>query len=145
RKGAYSSLLSLRTANTQRVVIGDIVVPASKLPEALKQSEQKLRDHRITAALFGHIADGNIHANIYANLADRDEMERVDRFQEDFAAIALSLGGSVSAEHGIGIEKKNLLEMEFSHSSSEYNLDLMKMVKKVFDPNNIMNRGKIFD
>ncbi|HLH86511.1 MAG TPA: FAD-binding oxidoreductase [Thermoplasmataceae archaeon] len=145
RKGAYSSLLSLRSTNTQRVVIGDIVVPASRLPEALEQSEAKLKEHGIKAALFGHIADGNIHANIYADLADQDEMQRVDRFQEDFANIALRLEGSVSAEHGIGLEKKNLLAMEFSSLGSEYNLDLMKMIKKVFDPNNIMNRGKMFD
>lgn len=145
RKGAYSSLLNERVSSTERVVIGDIVVPASHLPQALKESVEKVNANRIKVALFGHISDGNIHANIYADIADQDHMARIDQFQKDFAMIAINHGGSVSAEHGIGIEKKELLEMELEETGSKYTMEFMKAIRKTFDPNGIMNRGKLFD
>lgn len=145
RKGAYASLLSERDSPTERVVIGDIVVPASQLPAALKESEDKVKEHGLKVALFGHIADGNIHANIYADVASPDHMKRVDLFQLDFGRIALKYGGSVSAEHGIGIEKKELLRMELQETGSQFVMDMMRSIRKTFDPNNIMNRGKMFD
>lgn len=145
RKGAYASLLSERDSLSERVVIGDIVVPASKLPQALRESESKVRDHGLKVALFGHIADGNIHANIYADVSDKDSMKRVDEFQMDFGRIAIKYGGSVSAEHGIGIEKKDLLAMEIQETGSPYVMEVMRAIRKSFDPNGIMNRGKMFD
>jgi glycolate oxidase len=145
RKGAYSSLLSERSTMSERVVIGDIVVPASELPQALKESEEKVQKYNLTVALFGHISDGNIHANIYADIADQDHMKRVESFQHDFAMIAIMHGGSVSAEHGIGLEKKELLKMEMDETNNAYVMEIMKSIRKIFDPNGIMNRGKMFD
>ena len=145
RKGAYSSLLNQRTSMSERVVIGDIVVPASQLPEALKQASLKLKEHNVKAALFGHIADGNIHANIYADMDDPVNMENVEEFQKDLAMIAIRHQGSVSAEHGIGLEKKELLKMEHMETGNEEALALMKRIKGILDPNGIMNRGKMFD
>lgn len=145
RKGAYSSLLSERESNSERVVIGDIVVPASRLPEALRESEEKIRQYNLKVALFGHISDGNIHANIYADIDDPDHMERIEKFQHDFAMISIRHGGSVSAEHGIGIEKKDLLQLEIKETGSEYTMEFMRAIRKTFDPNGIMNRGKMFD
>lgn len=145
RKGAYSSLLSERGSMNERVVIGDIVVPASRLPEALRESEEKVKEYGIKVALFGHISDGNIHANIYADISSPEHMERIDNFQNDFAMIALKHGGCVSAEHGIGLEKKGLLNLEFRETGSEHTLDYMRTIRKIFDPNSIMNRGKLFD
>ena len=145
RKGAYSSLLNQRTSTSERVVIGDIVVPASHLPEALKEAMVKLQDHHVKAALFGHIADGNIHANIYADMENRENMTNVEEFQRDLAMIAIRHDGSVSAEHGIGLEKMELLKMEHRETGNEDALILMKSIKAVLDPNGIMNRGKMFD
>ncbi len=96
RKGAYSSLLNQRKTMSEKVVIGDIVVPASHLPEALREASAKLKEHNVKAALFGHIADGNIHANIYADLADEKNMSDVEAFQKDLAMISIKHGGSVS-------------------------------------------------
>ncbi len=141
RKGAYASLLGGRGSSSERVVIGDIVVPASKLPEALREIEAKIGEYGLKVALFGHIADGNIHANIYADVDDEDFMIKVERFQIDLGKIAIKHEGSVSAEHGIGIEKKELLKLEISSQA----LEIMKGIKKAFDPKNIMNRGKVFD
>jgi glycolate oxidase len=145
RKGAYSSLLSERKSNSERVVIGDIVVPASELPSALKESAERINHYGITVALFGHISDGNIHANIYADISDPAHMEKIENFQHDFAMIAINHGGSVSAEHGIGLEKKDLLLLEMKETGSEEALKLMKTIRQTFDPNGIMNRGKMFD
>ena len=145
RKGAYSSLLNQRKTMSEKVVIGDIVVPASHLPEALREASAKLKEHNVKAALFGHIADGNIHANIYADLADEKNMSDVEAFQKDLAMISIKHGGSVSAEHGIGLEKKELLEMEHQMNDNKTVLDLMKSVRGIFDPNGILNRGKMFD
>lgn len=145
RKGAYSSLLKERKTATELLVIGDVVVPTSKLPTALKEAEQTASDLGIRCALFGHISDGNIHANIFADLGNKELMERVDRYQMMLAEIAVRNGGMVSAEHGIGLEKKDLLLFQFKQLRTAENLRLMKEIKKVFDPNGIMNRGKIFD
>ncbi|WP_393971271.1 FAD-binding protein [Oxyplasma meridianum] len=145
RKGAYSSLLKQRETSTQKVVIGDVVVPASKLPEALKSIEKKGYDHGLKVALFGHIGDGNIHCNIYADVAKQEIMKEVDAFQMEIGEIAVNLGGSVSAEHGIGIEKKELLSREFRMRNSEYTIEMMKQIKKIIDPKGILNRGKILE
>ncbi len=145
RKGAYSSLLSERNSDSERVIIGDIVVPASELPSTLVEAERQIEAHGLKVALFGHIADGNIHLNIYADLDNKEQMESVDSFQEVMGMVAVNHGGSVSAEHGIGLEKKGLLKMEMKAEHNEVELDLMKKLKKLIDPKNIMNGGKIFD
>jgi glycolate oxidase len=83
--------------------------------------------------------------NIYADLSDKKQMDAVDSFQSTMGMIAVKHGGSVSAEHGIGIEKKGLLEMQSREENNEDELLLMKNIKKLIDPKNIMNGGKIFD
>jgi glycolate oxidase len=145
RKGLYSSALGLRDKRGEFIIIGDVVVPPSRLPESLKETEAALTKYKLKALLFGHIGDGNIHANIFAELTSKDHMERVDKFQMELAKIALKHGGSVSAEHGIGLEKKDLLLEELKERDSMYLIPLMKDIKKVFDPEDILNRGKIFD
>lgn len=145
RKGAYSSLLRMRKSEKDLVVIGDIVVPPSSLPEVLREIEDLVRQWNIRVALFGHIGDGNIHANIMVDMEDNDESKRVDRFQSLLAQTALSHGGSVSAEHGIGIEKRELLRMEYESRHSGRALDLMKSMKSIFDPKGLLNPGKVFD
>lgn len=145
RKGAYSALLSERESNSYRVVIGDIVVPASQLPAAFGKIQEKIKQYGLTVALFGHISDGNIHANIYADTADHEFMSRVEAFQADFARVALDHDGSVSAEHGIGLEKKDLFLTEMKANDTGEALELMRIIRRTFDPNGIMNRGKMFD
>ncbi len=144
RKGAFASLLTERQKSTQRVVIGDIVVPASHLAEALSKSKKRMEELGIHAGMVGHVGDGNIHANIYADLEDEEEMARVEKFHLDFGAIAVNLQGSVSAEHGIGMEKIDLLVDEFARRSSPGTLEIMKKIKEALDPKDLLNRGKLF-
>ena len=145
RKGLYSSSLSLRTDKHQYVVIADLVVPASELPAAFTEIQEMIDKSRLKVMLFGHIGDGNIHGNIFADTRSTEEMEKVDSLQMNLAKIVLSHGGSVSAEHGIGIEKKTLLIEELRERNSEFNLKLMRSIKDNFDPQGLLNRGKIFD
>ncbi len=145
RKGLYSSSLGLRDTKDEYIVIGDVVVPPSELPTALTKTEEALRELNLKCLLFGHIGDGNIHANIFADLKSKDHMNRVDQFQMRLAHIALDCNGSVSAEHGIGLEKKALLLEELKARDSMELIELMKGIKGAFDPNLILNRGKIFD
>ena len=144
RKGAYSSLLKLRRSPGDSVLIGDIVVPPSTLSEVLEDISETARKMNIYVALFGHIGDGNIHANIFVDLNNREEADRVNSFHRQLAEIALAHGGSVSAEHGIGIEKRELLQLEYSRRHSEMTIEVMKRIKTVIDPKGIMNPGKVF-
>ncbi|BAB59738.1 glycolate oxidase subunit [Thermoplasma volcanium GSS1] len=145
RKGLYASILKLRKSEKEYIVIGDIVVPVSELPTSLKEIEKKRDEDGVRAAIFGHIGDGNIHANIFADLGDNSAMDKVNRFMMDLAMVAVKHGGSVSAEHGIGIEKKQLLIEEMKYNNNLRTLDIMKAIKQVFDPKNILNRGNIFE
>ncbi len=145
RKGLYASTLKIRSSENEYVVIGDIVVPVSDLPESLIQIEDASKKRNINAVFFGHIGDGNIHANIIADISKKEAMENVDGFMMDLGMIALKHGGSVSAEHGIGIEKKKLLVEEMKFNGNLETLELMKQIKHVFDPKNILNRGNIFE
>lgn len=144
RKGLYSSQLNERTSMNEYVVIGDIVVPASQLPDTLNKIKEKINEYGLKVALFGHIGDGNIHANIFADTSNDEMMKKVNGFMMDLGRIALEHEGSVSSEHGIGMEKIELLKEEFRYKKSEKNLELMIQIKKIFDPNNILNRGKLF-
>lgn len=143
RKGAYGALLTERKSPSQKVVIGDIVVPVSHLPQALRETRAKMDEIGIEGGLIGHIGDGNIHANIFADLESEKEMERVETFQREFGAIAIKHLGSVSAEHGIGLEKILLLEDEMAGNNTAGSLELMKSIKRLFDPGDILNRGKM--
>ncbi|MEM4141507.1 MAG: FAD-binding oxidoreductase [Thermoplasmata archaeon] len=144
RKGLYSSQLSEREKPGEYVIIGDIVVPASRLPYTLKEIRETIEDYGLKVALFGHIGDGNIHANIFADINNDEQMEKVNSFMMDLGRIALRNEGSVSSEHGIGIEKIELLREEYRYKNSIKNIELMRNIKNIFDPKNILNRGKMF-
>ncbi len=127
------------------IIIGDVIVPPSRLAPALLEIEHEIKLSGQRAALFGHIGDGNIHSNVYFTPIDKKGIREVMKLQERIGRIALKNGGSVSAEHGIGLEKKALLIEELKSKDSERILGIMKEIKKAFDPNGILNPGKIFD
>ena len=122
----------------------DISVRISKVPAFLEEMNAILKKNypHFEAVWFGHIGDGNLHINI---LKPKDmetnaflmECKKVDEIM--FAMIE-KFGGSVSAEHGVGLTKKPYL----THTRSAHEIELMKRIKKVFDPDNIINPGKIF-
>ena len=102
------------------------------------------RQHQgLEVYVFGHIGDGNLHVNtLKPESMDREDfLERCQQADEDLFTIVQKYHGSISAEHGIGLLKKKWLQ--FSRTPTE--IALLKSIKKVFDPNGLLNPGKIFD
>ena len=143
RKSTYAALLGQRENNNQLIVIGDVIVPSSHLAETLTEIDEFVKKNGLKTTLLGHIGDGNIHANIFMDNTEEGR-KKMAKLQMDIAGVAIRHNGSVSAEHGIGTEKNELLYEEYKQRNSLYTLEVMRMIKKAFDPNNILNRGKIF-
>ena len=145
RRELHEVMVEEARAEGLDIVIGDVIVPPSRLAETLSAMENEIKRSGERVALFGHIGDGNIHSNVYFVPGSTNSIGKVMELQERLGLIALKNGGSVSAEHGIGIEKKKLLIEELRSRKSIELLGIMKDIKNTFDPNGILNRGKIFD
>lgn len=118
----------------------DVVVPRSRVPELVAKIEQIGKKHDTFVANFGHAGDGNIHVNF---VVDRDDPEAIARARKCVAEtfqLSVDLGGTISGEHGIGYVKSQYLHYAVDRPT----LDVMKGIKKVFDPNGILNPGKMF-
>ncbi|AAB90434.1 MULTISPECIES: glycolate oxidase subunit GlcD [Archaeoglobus] len=125
------------------VLIEDISVPVSKLPEAIRGIKEIARKYDFTVFIAGHVGDGNLHPTIWTSPEDEELMSRSHKFYTEVMELALRLGGTISAEHGIGVVKKEGLEMEMKYKKSEKALEIMREIKKLFDPKNILNPGKV--
>jgi glycolate oxidase len=118
----------------------DVVVPRSKVPELISRIEDIGRAHSTFVANFGHAGDGNIHVNFLCNRDDAESIQRARECVRETFALSVELGGSISGEHGIGYVKAQYLDMAIDAPT----LEIMKNIKKVFDPNGILNPGKMF-
>ncbi len=125
------------------VYIEDIAVPPSRLPEAVERLRELEEKYRLVGLLGGHIGDGNLHPIVGFPADDEDMKARVSEWYEEVMKIALELGGTISSEHGIGTFKRKGLEMELSHLGSLKALELMRGIKRVFDPKGLLNPGKV--
>jgi glycolate oxidase len=118
----------------------DVVVPRSRVPELVARIEEIGRRHDTFVANFGHAGDGNIHVNFLCNRDDADSIARARKCVKETFALSVALGGSISGEHGIGYVKAAYLDMAIDAPT----LEIMKGIKRVFDPNGILNPGKMF-
>jgi len=120
----------------------DTVVPRAELPILLKGVKAIGKKYGFNSVCYGHAGDGNLHVNIIKG-ALSDDVWNIDlpKAISEIFELCKSLGGTISGEHGIGLVQKNYLPIVFS----PYHLQLMKDIKKVFDPNYILNPGKIFN
>lgn len=123
------------------VVTDDIIVPRQNLGEMVKRCNEIVDKYNLKMCLVGHVGDGNLHPQIALNLEDETEFRICIEAKSEIYNAAVELGGTISAEHGIGIEKIPHLRSVVDSNAIEY----MKMVKRVFDPKNILNPGKIFE
>lgn len=120
----------------------DVVVPRSRIPEFVQKAKEIALKHEMPILAFGHAGDGNVHLMLLGkDMAEDIWKRKLPQVFEDIYEVGASLGGVISGEHGIGFDKKGYLAMTMD---SEL-LELMKRIKKAFDPNNILNPGKIFD
>lgn len=118
----------------------DVVVPVSRLPELLRGLEALSGRYRLANVNFGHAGNGNIHVNWLVDPDDADQMRRAQACLDEMFDLVLGLNGTLSGEHGVGSEKRAYVPREIDAAT----LALMKDVKRVFDPNNILNPGKLF-
>jgi glycolate oxidase len=120
----------------------DTVVPRAELPLLLKGVKKIGKKYGFQSVCYGHAGDGNLHVNIIkGNLTDEQWNGSLRKGIVEIFELVKSLGGTISGEHGIGLVQKEYLSIVFD----ETQIRLMKQIKKVFDPNNILNAGKIFD
>jgi len=123
------------------VVAEDVTVPRDRLSEFIVKLDEISKKSGFQIVLIGHAGDGNIHPSVFTNSREKEDL---DRLQDTLTAIfeaALDLGGTLSGEHGIGLEKKRLL----SKALDPMAISFMKKIKSIFDPNNIMNPDKIWE
>ena len=119
----------------------DVVVPRSNLPKLITGIKQIGKEFGFNTVCFGHLGDGNLHVNILKeNISEEDWEHKIPKGIGEIFKLTVSLGGTLSGEHGIGIAKRPYMSI----AMSEVNLNLMRGIKKVFDPNGILNPGKIF-
>ena len=121
----------------------DIVVPVSNIPQLIPLLEKISERHNVIIPCYGHAGDGNMHATVVKK--PEESMESWEKtlplvLEELYIAVK-ELGGTISGEHGIGHKRKKYLHLVLSDAE----IEIMKKIKQVFDPNNILNPGKIFD
>lgn len=120
----------------------DTVVPRYELPKLLEGVKKIGSQYGFKSVCYGHAGDGNLHINIIkGNLTDKQWKEDLPKGIREIFELTVRLGGTISGEHGIGYVQKDYMDIAFS----EVELNLMKSIKKVFDPNNILNPNKIFN
>ena len=136
-----------RKANEASVAAGytieeDTVVPRAELPKLIKGVRALALDNGFKVVSYGHAGDGNLHIRInHPKYKKSYENEEIQGILMKIFELVKSLGGTISGEHGIGLIQKSFMPVMFNPIS----IELMKGIKKVFDPNNILNAGKIFD
>jgi glycolate oxidase len=134
-------LISLALRATGLLKINhDVVVPRGRVPDLFAVVDELKERYRLRVASFGHAGDGNIHVNLMVNRADAAELARAKQAERELFEKVVALEGSISGEHGIGFAKAPYLPIELSAEE----IALMKRVKAAFDPNGILNPGKIF-
>jgi glycolate oxidase len=120
----------------------DAVVPISQIAEYIRLGKQISKKYGLTIHGLGHAGDGNVHLMLLKDtLSDTAWSEKLPKTKQELHEAAVALGGTISGEHGIGFEKKKYLPL----IASKDELAIMRNIKHVFDPNNILNPGKIFD
>lgn len=117
----------------------DFAVPISKIVEVIRKVREISKKHKIPAVIFGHIGDGNLHVAPLLDKKNRDEWARLDRLVDEVQRFVISIGGSISAEHGIGMLREEYVELE----NGPVAMRVMRGIKRLFDPKNIMNPGKM--
>ncbi len=118
----------------------DIVVPRSRIPDLVKKIDALRKETGLIMVSFGHAGDGNIHFNIMFDRRNGSDLKKAESAVTALFEYTIELGGTISGEHGIGITKLPFLSIEMSRIE----IDLMRRIKKAFDPQNILNPDKIF-
>ena len=137
RRTAFSALARVGPTT----ILEDATVPRNRLPEMVRCIQETGRRHNLKIGTFGHMGDGNLHPTFLTNEKNEEEMHRVELAMKEIFARAIELGGTITGEHGVGLAKKDFLPA----AVGELNVGVMRSIKAAFDPQGILNPGKIFD
>lgn len=137
RRTAFAALARVRPTT----VLEDATVPRSEVPRMVDRIDALAKKHSVTLGTFGHAGDGNLHPTACSDERDREEMHRVEKMFEEIFQAALDLGGTITGEHGVGLAKKKFLETQVGMPG----IAMMQAVKKVTDPNCVLNPGKVIE
>ncbi len=132
--------LSAMARVSPSTLMEDATVPRSCMAQTFAEIERLAKHYDLTVGTFGHAGDGNLHPTVLCDERDADQMKRAHAFFDDLYTKVLEWGGTVSGEHGIGIAKKDYLARQVGSGG----VAVMKRIKKAFDPDGILNPGKIF-
>ena len=135
----HAALAIAAASPGKKMMITDVCVPISHLPEAIRHARRTAEEHGVQAAIFGHVGDGNYHAVFMVDPDDPEDVARAERVNTAIVQHALARGGTCTGEHGVGIGKKKYLNDEHGQA-----LAVMRAIKKTLDPRNVLNPGKIF-
>jgi len=118
----------------------DVVVPVTKMPALIEGLDKLSSEYQLPIINFGHAGNGNIHVNLLLNPDDPEQSKKAHHCLDEIFSLVLALGGTLSGEHGVGLEKRDFVDRELDTNS----LELMKNIKRQFDPNGILNPDKMF-
>jgi glycolate oxidase len=135
RKSAYGVFARINN----NLFVEDLDVPISKVPKMLTIISELAQKYHLDIPTVGHAGDGNLHPTICFDGTNSDEVERVEKATSELFENVIALGGTLTGEHGIGLAKIPFMGME--HGPME--MAVMRSIKKLFDPNNILNPGKM--
>jgi glycolate oxidase len=137
RRSAFAALARVRPTT----ILEDVTVPRDKLAEMVAFVAEVAKKHKLLVGTFGHMGDGNLHPTFLTDERNTEEMARVHEALEEIVTKTLALGGTITGEHGVGLAKKAWLRRQVGENSH----DLMREIKRAWDPRNLLNPGKIFD
>jgi len=138
---ARSAAMGAIHSAAHTVLSEDVTVPRDKIAHFIERGGEISKKYGVTIVLAGHAGDGNIHPSILTDQRDSKHFERAEKALDEVIETALASGGVLSGEHGIGLAKQHFLRRAMDPVA----IDLMKKIKGVLDPNNILNPGKIWE
>ncbi|MBB6671303.1 FAD-binding oxidoreductase [Cohnella nanjingensis] len=136
RRSAFTALARLRPTT----ILEDATVPRSRIADMVLRIDEIARKYGVSIATFGHAGDGNLHPTATTDARDADEVHRVEQAFEEIFEAAIALGGTITGEHGVGLVKAPFLEWKVGSAG----IEVMRGIKRAFDPDNLLNPGKMF-
>jgi glycolate oxidase len=137
RRAAFSAVFS----SAPTVFAEDVTVPVSKIPDLIDRIDEIRKRYDVPIVLIGHAGDGNLHPSVLTDRANVEHCSRAEKAVHEIFRAALELGGAISGEHGIGLEKRKFLKYAMQPQA----IELLRQIKSVFDPKGILNPGKIWE
>jgi len=137
RKAGFAAVFG----KAKTVFAEDVTVPRGQIPALINKCKELAKKYNVEIVVLGHAGDGNLHPAILTDINNKEHYERAVKAMDEIIEGAVEFGGVLSGEHGIGLEKQKFLKRQLEPAV----IDMMKKIKGLFDPNNIMNPGKIWE